>query len=222
MHNGAPVAQLIREKAAADLQDIFDRPTLAVAFATAVTQGLKSEEASRFGYDPICIRVSLPDTVKAQMKKAEKAAMATAETANADYVNCLQQSLSIAALGSIKGVWDEFANPVRDALVSDLSRLGVASPENVVDSAFATHGPDYHKMILSKAQELAKESDERRNVTAHLVETAKVSPRMGVAEQMNKALSKGGFIRPPVKEVASTSKSDDFSSRMSSLVKNIR
>jgi hypothetical protein len=166
----------------------------------------------------------LSNAVKNELANSKRELSRNLEQANSERLSAFEHGLKIASVGSIKGVWSEFSNPIRDALVQDLKRLAVVSPEQVVDRAFSEHGSAYLKMILSKAQELAEKSDDIRNETARLVRDAKPAIGVGIAAQVSDMLSRGGtIIENPTKETASsdTRSKGTFSDRIASIVKTL-
>jgi hypothetical protein len=89
--------------------------------------------------------------------------------------------------------------------VASLVRVGVHDPESIVDTAFATKGEEYHRMILEKAMELALKPASIRNETAKLVEDANGRVESStIASQLSKKLAEGGrrILTPAVKETA--------------------
>lgn len=192
-----PVGKMLKSKTHADLQASFeDKAIFPLAFQKAIEKdGLTEETATRFGFESEAIEVNVDSIVAEQVAEkvvAEKAALTAALEANKAV---LAQAMSIAALQTIKGF--EAENILRDTMISILKKNRVTAAEQLVDEAFEKAGKPWVAGIVTKAMELAKESDDSRNATAKLVEKASfqyapIATTASVENDLGERLALGG------------------------------
>jgi hypothetical protein len=96
---------------------------------------------------------------------ASKVQAATAKhlTASKQQQAALEQSLAIAAVGINTNYFKGVQNPLKAALVNELSHAGFRNADRLVTSIFAKHGVDYSRSMVTLAQRLAAMSEEARD-----------------------------------------------------------
>lgn len=96
---------------------------------------------------------------------ASKVQAATAKhlTAAKQQQAALEQSLAIAAVGINTNYFKGVQNPLKAALVNELSHAGFRNADRLVAAVFARHGVDYSRSMVTLAQRLAAMSEEARD-----------------------------------------------------------
>jgi len=199
--NGKPVGTLKQTLASDNLKEIFNTEKFCKGFTTAATSGLTDEDAKNFGMEPLVTEISVDEHVTRQIEDAKKSAENTIQSSITTFKSKHNQALSTAVLGTVKGLFNE-KNALRDGLVVAFGKLGVVSPEKIIDSALAAHAPDFFRDVMTKANELVEASDESRNSIAKMVATASFrSGNSAKAQSLSETLSQVGT---PVVELASS------------------
>ena len=168
---------------AGDNADIMETREFATAISHAISkEGLKAA-AKRFGFKSVKASVPIAKVVKAQVEKAlvEKAAELDSklEKVHADFA----QSTEIATAGVAKNFWRNVDDPLKKALISELSAVGVRNPQKMVDRVWAIHAPTTLAAILDKARELSKTSVEARNELAAALDMTNYIPTKKVVAE---------------------------------------
>lgn len=194
-----PVALMERAKAQSDqVKELFGQPELlreALAAASTVEGGLQETALADFGISPIEIQIPVDEAVREAVRagtiRQQAHLSAAAEAVRARF----DQSISIAAVGINKGLFADVAHPVKEGFYEELTRLGVKNAERVIDRVFASHGEALMKAVVAKAVELSNESDDARNATAKMVESARYQAvaSESVSDEMNSRLEEGNL-----------------------------
>lgn len=196
MHNKAHVATLQRSRAADELKGLFKDPKFATAASTHIKEhGLDSEGQVRFGAVARTIRLPkqalLRQLVSQSIAKAEKAVNDRMQRQQATYRECLE----IAALSLIKGCEADAVNPLRTELTASFKKLGIRSPEGVIDEALAAAYQPFFEQVFKKANELATQPKAAREATARYVNTARfqatASVESSIADSVANRLATG-------------------------------
>lgn len=168
----SPIAVASMDKANNNIRPIFRTLNYGEAFATAIaSEGINQTIMADFGFQPVEIGLTLDD-VTAQIvedKIKEKTDELNDRIKNTSEL--FEQSLSIAALGNIKGIFTE-ANNLRKGLVDKLKAVHVRNAESLVDSVMMAEMKPYIKAIVVKANELVNKSPESLQEIAAMISTA--------------------------------------------------
>lgn len=161
---------------AGDNADMMETQEFARVVAHTISkQGLKKACAS-LGFKPVKAKVPIGKVVSAQVEKAlaEKAKELSAklESVHQDFA----QATEISAAGFAKNFWKDASDPLKNALITELSTLGVRNPQKLIDRVWAIHAPKTLASILDKAKELSKTSVTARNELAGALDMANYIP----------------------------------------------
>lgn len=78
----------------------------------------------------------------------------------------MDQSLAIAAVGINRRFFRDFQNPLKEALIQELTQAGVRNAQRLVSASFAEHGIGYARAILTLANKIAAMPEEVRDQTS--------------------------------------------------------
>jgi hypothetical protein len=175
LSNTTVVATLGAEEAGSRA-DMLHTENFRLAFVHEVRQnGLKKALAS-FNFKPSTIKVPVKAMVERGVEAALKAQKAQV-TAALDGVNeQFQHAVDIAAAGFAANFWRDKQDPVKRALVAELSAAGVKHPEKLVDRVMATHGVAQLRGVLELARTLANKPVDALNSLSDAIELAKYVP----------------------------------------------
>jgi len=209
--NGRPVAQLYKQHASKGVVAQWSNmPVIEKSFIAVAKRGMPIEEAKEFGYRPHRFVVKADEVVRNAMRRQAEISTSNANLEVSRRIERYQQSVKTALLAVAKGVYPEVKNPMRDALVASLSKISVAEPRGIVDSAMAASLDKFAINVFKKADEIAAKSDDVRNEIASFVSSASFQARVdtasAVAAQLGANSDKmvaGGF--QPQRIVASAS-----------------
>jgi ribosomal protein S27E len=170
--SGPYVFASLDETNAGDNKDIFQT----TQFQKAVIASLKIDGAKKtmeaFKFSPVIVKANIAKHVQKlvdQKLKAEGVALAKLrETLTADF----KQSLDIAVVGLNKSFWKGVQNPLKAALVRELSTLGIRGAEKVVNQLFEQQGVTYASTLIEQATKILSKSKEMRNELATVLDMA--------------------------------------------------
>lgn len=156
--------------------DMLHTENFRLAFVHEVSQkGLKKALAS-FNFKPATLKVPVKAMVERGVEKSLTAQKAQV-TAALDGVNeQFKHAVDIAAAGFASNFWRGKQDPVKRALVAELSAVGFKSPDKLVDRVMATHGVAQLRGVLELARDLANKPVETLNSLAEAVDLAKYIP----------------------------------------------
>lgn len=164
-----PAGTLSRELCHADNASLFDDGVFVKGFIRQFSNKL---DVSRFGFQTYAVRV---DTAGIVEQFTEKQRADIAEDLSAKFngrLEVIKTSLLTAATACNKGVWGDFTNPIREAIVARLETLGIDDADFVVNKAFVEQASLYVENLLTKALELSDKSDVAREEITRMVDTA--------------------------------------------------
>lgn len=150
------------------------------AFQTAVAHSIRTlgvkEAARTYGFKPATVTVNI-DKIALERASVKAEAAATAVTATIEDVAAdFGQSVDIAAAGFAANFWRNKHDPVKAALITEFTNLGVKAASKVVDRIFASHGVQQMREVLVIARELAEKPVEARNGLAQAIDLGKYLP----------------------------------------------
>lgn len=115
------------------------------------------------GFSMSKVNVMKASVIKRSVKKQVQAATANIRKVNSDRSDAFQQSLAIASVGINRNYWKDVENPLKAALQDELQAAGVRNGSRIIKAAFAQHGVDYAKAIVTLANQLCNMPEETRN-----------------------------------------------------------
>lgn len=154
-------------------------------FASALSHSIKTlglkEAAKQYNFKPATVTVNVEaEALKMATAKAEEAgAKITARLSEvaADF----SQSLDIAAAGYAQNFWRNKQDPVKAALISEFSSLGIQSAAKIVDRIFASYGVQQVRDMLEQAREISALDVNGRNGLAKAINLASYLPTPATA-----------------------------------------
>ena len=191
MFDGAnPIAVASYENADESVKKVFRSKDFLTVFESAVAEEGASETVMKdFGFEPIKVNFDIDDISNGIINEKVAEKVKEADDKLNSLAELYDQTIGIASMGSIKGLFKE-GNNLRDAFVSRLKAVNVRDPEGLVDIVLAKELPDYLRSIMSKAKELSAKSPEFLEAQAVMVTEA--SPRAIVKASTNES-----SINPP-------------------------
>lgn len=177
------VASLTPELAGDNAELMFQKHFQVAVKHSIETLGLK-EGLSSYNFEFAKFKVKagakIAELVKAGVAKEQSKVTAGLDSAAAD----MQQSLDIAAAGFAQNFWKNRQDPVKAALITELTAAGfkAGSAEKLVNRVMAAHGVSQLREVLALARELAAKPVEARNGLAEAVDLAKYQPFQVKAE----------------------------------------
>jgi hypothetical protein len=155
-------------------------------FATSIGFSIEKEGLAKtcksFGFKPVIAKLSIKKLVEAKVK-AEMASKAKELdeklTAVADDFG---QATEIAAAGVVKNFWNNVQDPLKAAMIAELSSVGIRSPNKLVDRVWEVNASKLLRIIIDKAKELSAKSETARNELAEILDSVKYVPTKVTAE----------------------------------------
>jgi hypothetical protein len=176
MVDGQPVAVLNYDKAKPETAKVWTKiSTLETAFlAAAKEHGAESDElALTFGLEPIELAFDIDQEAANFIEEQMSKRLAELKGKQKEFRSALRHGLQIALAAMNKQCLKDLQDhPVKAKLYELLEQNGVKHPAKLIDTAFAEAGEDFVQVAFAKADELAKESTDARNVVARTVENA--------------------------------------------------
>lgn len=189
-----PVGTLSRARTHVDNAKLFEEEVFTRAFSSQIANGL---DVSRFGYAPYTVKVDTKG-IRKNFTDKQKADIASGASVNFDKrIDTIKTSLVTVATAANKGVWSDYANPIRNALVAKLTAIGVEDSAAIVDKVFVETAGVYVETLLTKAIDLANKPAAVREEFKRTVDTANyiVAPSNG-----NKLAARLASLGVPSKE----------------------
>ncbi len=156
--------------------DIRTTAEFARAAALAIKKDGLKKACAALGFKAVKAKMPIARIVKAAVEKelASKAAELTAklESVHQDF----SQATEISAAGFAKNFWKNASDPLKSALITELSTLGIKNPNKLVDRVWALHAAKTMASILDKAKELSKTSVTARNELASALDMTNYVP----------------------------------------------
>lgn len=172
------------------------------AVQITLAKGGVAQTIKEYKFQPIKIKLSGRKVVASKVKEEVAAALAKQEEVTANYDEEMTQSMEIAAVGINKNFFKGYSNPIKTALVSELSAMveDASEVKKIVESVFAAYGESYNESLLKLAKELKrKPADIRDQLVETLAEVTSVDVSQGTAASMASstlAAAVGSNVRP--------------------------
>ncbi len=171
LKNDRVIASMGRKQAVrAAVGDIYQsEPFHEAAFQEAKRHGLRAGLKS-MGFVMAKVNVA-SSTVLEKRVEARVSAVTAAVRRNADNrTKSFGQCLAIASVGVSRRFFKDGSNVLQNTLIANLQRAGVRDAQKIVLSAFAQHGVEYAKSIMTIAQKLADMPEEHRSQFAEALD----------------------------------------------------
>lgn len=162
------VARLTQEKAG-DNKDIFNTKQFQSAIIASLKDHGLAKTIETFGFEPIKVKANVKKHVAKLVKAGVEKEAADLKTLRETNAKAWNQALDIAAVGLNKSFWKGVQNPLKAALVRELSMVGVKGAEKIVAAIFEKNGLEYSAVLIKQAQELLAKSQEMRNELAEVL-----------------------------------------------------
>ena len=160
MKGPVTVASLSKSAAGTNADVMFTDAMQKAVRLEASKSGLRKALAT-YNFKPIRVKALTKATVAAEVKKVK----ASVEEDVSTKQKVFEESLAIASVGLSRNGWKNTPNTLMDAMVTELSSLGVPSAKRIVARMFAQHGVEYTKTLLEVANKVAaKSTDARREL----------------------------------------------------------
>ena len=171
MVSNKPVATLHKDRACAEIKDIFsNKGLLAQSLIAAIEdEGLSKAVISSFGIVPMVLKVKANDAVKKIIAEKVEEMTTQMDCEKEELEANLQQSLGIAAVGINRNIFADTKNVLAEDLIDSLEQIGIEDAREIVESSFERCGEEYLRTIVSKAEEFKGKSVEARNEIAATV-----------------------------------------------------
>lgn len=130
------------------------------------------------GFELVSARVDAGKAVKAEQERLAAEAESESEKALASFDATMGQSLEIAVMGINRGFFVGSGNPLCDNLVDALVTAGVDRREAVeaMSEAFDESADGYAEIVVAKAIEMARKSEDTRNELAATIADIRHKP----------------------------------------------
>jgi chemotaxis protein histidine kinase CheA len=190
-----PVAIASMEYADKSVQNVFRSHNYAEAFASAVKDdgGINKKLLEDFGFKPLEVSLDLDDVSKKIVDESVKSKTALLDDKLKATSELYEQALGIAAIGNIKGIFQD-SNNLRSALIAKLQANRVRAPEQLVDSVMATEMPKYIANLVIKANELMEKPVESLAEIASMVNEAEFRSPVVASELSGEDLPPVSFL----------------------------
>lgn len=169
------VATLVSADAGANA-DIMETTEFAKAVAHAIGQSGLKAACKAYGFKAVKASVPIKKVVEAHVKKALVAKASELNSKIESVHTDFAQATEIAAAGLAKNFWKNVQDPLKAAMLVELSAAGVKNPQKLVDRVWAIHAAKTMAAILDKAAELSKTSVTARNELAGALDMANYVP----------------------------------------------
>lgn len=157
---------------------------------TIKTQGLKKALA-QYKFVPTTVKFPLSKAVAKKVESAVKVETASLGKKASTYSDDFQQSLDIAVAGFAQNFWRGRQDPLKVALATELSNLGIKNPTKMLDRVMSSYGVAQLREIVALARELATKPIEARNGLAEAINLSKYQPMAVKAEAEDDAEDEG-------------------------------
>lgn len=174
--SGLKIVATLSKEDAGDNQSIMQTAAFRDAVGHSIGKvGLK-EAAKHYGFKSVVVPVPVQAMIDkaVEAKTAEKSAQVTA--ALNDTAAQFQQAADIAAAGYAANFWRNKHDPVKAALIQELSSIGIPNAAKVVDRVFESHGVAQMREVIARARELSNLPLEALNGLAQAINLAKYQP----------------------------------------------
>jgi len=153
---------------------------------TIETEGLKKAIAT-YKFKPSKVSVKISKVVATKVEATLAAQKVKIEASANSYADQFQHSLDIAAAGYAGNFWRNKHDPLKTALIAELTSLNIRRPEKIVDKIFAQYSVPQFREVLEIARGLAKKPVDALNALAETIDLVKYTPITAKKNQVKAA-----------------------------------
>jgi hypothetical protein len=174
--SGLKIVATLSEADAGDNASVMQTAAFRDAVGHTIGKSGLKEAAKHYGFKSVEVQVPVQAMIDkaVEAKTAEKAAKVTA--ALDDAAAQFQHAADIAAAGYAANFGRNKHDPVKAALIQELSSIGIPNAAKVVDRVFESHGVAQLREVIARARELSNMPVEALNGLAQAINLAKYQP----------------------------------------------
>jgi hypothetical protein len=227
-YKGAPVALASKDSIHKDHVDMFTTQRFGVATAAAAKVGAPKRVLQELGYKGITHSLNINKHVSERAAALAADAEQQMAQEQSEYNERLSAALATAMIGINRGFFKDESNPVREALCSALTSVGVRSPEIVVDKAMRGGFEAFLRQATARAADImSKPTEVQESLARTVLETSYMPQQATASSKVNFEERLGGLgtatasaeVAPAAKTektetAVATAGSDDFSAQL--------
>lgn len=181
--SGLKIVATLSEADAGDNASIMQTAAFRDAVGHVIGKSGLKEAAKHYGFKSVIVPVPVQAMIEkaVEAKTAEKAGKV--EAALNDAAAQFQHATDIAAAGYAANFWRNKHDPVKSALIQELSSIGIPNAAKVVDRVFESHGVAQLREVIARARELSNMPVEALNGLAQAINLAKYQPAVVKASE---------------------------------------
>jgi hypothetical protein len=178
---GKKIVATLSPEDAGDNKDLMQTAAFRQSVAHVIGEKGLKEAAAHFGFKSVVVPVPFKAMVDkaVEARVSDKAKQVTAALDSA--ADQFRQATDIAAAGFAANFWRNKQDPVKAALIKELSSLNIPNPQKVVDRIFESHGVAQLREVIAQARTLAEMPVEALNGLAQAIDVSKYLPTQVVA-----------------------------------------
>lgn len=156
-YNAKPVALATASTSTVE-SSVFNAPSFGnLVHASAKENGVE-KAFNELGFTPVEASVDVDSYVQDEVANRVEVQVAEArsnfEKSGKDYTQRFEAAVATAAQGINKNFFEDVNNPIKGALVSTMTSLGIRGADRLVAQAFAKHNDTYLRNLVAKAGEI--------------------------------------------------------------------
>lgn len=173
--NDLPVATLSYANLKGELKTVAGDNFARRAFYDTLAATLFSDRsktmtvAKEIGFEGIRVPVAVDRIVSARVAEAKREALASADRRFQKHVESFKRMAVVAGNGINCGFFRGVNNPVRAALASSISKLGIRGGTKVIAQAFDENGKEMVERLVTHALDLMNKTPEARKQIAQAI-----------------------------------------------------
>lgn len=181
--SGLKIVATLSKEDAGDNESIMQTAAFRDAVGHSIGKSGLKEAAKHYGFKSVIVPVPVQAMIDkaVEAKTAEKAGKV--EAALNDAAAQFQHATDIAAAGYAANFWRNKHDPVKAALIQELSSIGIPNAAKVVDRVFESHGVAQMREVIARARELSNMPVEALNGLAQAIDLAKYQPAVVKASE---------------------------------------
>lgn len=168
MANLQSIAKL-SEETAGDNKDVFNTKQFQEAILGSLQKDGLRKTIAAFKFVPLKVKARVKKHVAKLVQAGVEEKGASLKDQQTNLSKAWKQSVDIAATGINKKFFKGVANPLAQALVSELTTMGVKGAEKIVSRLFEKSGMEYSAALIKQAEVLLAKSQEMRDELADVL-----------------------------------------------------
>lgn len=175
---GTKIVATLSPEDAGDNKDMLQTEAFRQAVAHVIGKQGVQAAAKHFGFKAVTIKVPVKAMVEKAVdaRTADKAAQVTASLDQT--AEQFQHAVDIAAAGFAGNFWRNKHDPLKAAMIRELSSLGIPNAQKVVDRVCEANSVAQMREVIAHARDLANKPPEALNGLAQAIGLAKYQPAM--------------------------------------------